>query len=147
MPNIRCILLDYNTLFRVLRGKDFDTPTPLCPVIFCPNPDRTQKSEFYDSTRTGPDWNILSPTQNCPVSDYNKPLNTTWNETITSYSMLIRAHCTYSIWACEAWFPFNSILSQKFSEKIYDTLVKNTPTRTELKSLSPTRPDPTRKYS
>ena len=28
---------------RVLRGKVFGTPTPYCPVIFCPDPDRTEK--------------------------------------------------------------------------------------------------------
>ena len=38
-------------------------------------------------------------------------------------------------------FHFNSILSSKFLEKIYDTLVKNTPTWTEQKALSPTRPE------
>ena len=34
----------YNsTCSRVLRGKVFGTPTPYCPVIFCPDPDRTEK--------------------------------------------------------------------------------------------------------
>ena len=28
---------------RVLRGKVFGTPTPNCPVIFCPDSDRTEK--------------------------------------------------------------------------------------------------------
>ena len=28
---------------RVLRGKVFGTPTPYCPVIFFPDPDRTEK--------------------------------------------------------------------------------------------------------
>ena len=35
----------------------------------------------------------------------------------------------------------NSTLFSKFSEKIWDTPVKNTPTRTGPKSLSPTRPE------
>ena len=38
------------------------------------------------------------------------------------------------------WRRFNSTLFLKFFEKMYDTLVKNTPTRTGPKSFSP---DPT----
>ena len=47
--------------------------------------------------------------------------------------ILIRVLCTYSVWECEAWFPFNSTLSLKFWQKymIPDKTYPN-PNQTEI---------------
>ena len=54
---------------------NFMAPTPNRSDYILPGPDRTET--------------FLSPIRNYTVSDYNKPMNTTWNEAITSYNMLI----------------------------------------------------------
>ena len=89
--------------------------------------------------RSRPDRNILSSTKNYPVSDYNKPVNTTRNEAITSYNMLIIVLYFLYLLRLGMRGMVNSTLFLKFSEKIYDTPVKNSPTWIRPKSLSPTR--------
>ena len=58
---------------RVLRGKVFGTPTLYCPVIFCPDPDRTEKivnlwpqlrADPIIFPQTGQHRNNLASTQN-----------------------------------------------------------------------------------
>ena len=101
----------------------FPRPGPNPKKVNFMAPTRTDPIIFY-SIWTGPC--ILSSTRNYPISDCNKPVNTTRNEPITSYNMLICVfHLTFEI-------P---------RRKIHDTPVKNTPTRTGSKSSSPTRPE------
>ena len=47
---------------RVLRGKVFGTPTPYCPVNFCPDPNRTEKIvNFMAPTPDRPDYIFPGP--------------------------------------------------------------------------------------
>ena len=92
------------------------------------------------SSRTGL-WYFMNPEIN-PFLDYNRLVNTTGNEAITAYDMLMSVMCAMYLLSLEAWLPFNSTLSPKFSENIHDTMVKKYLTCTGLKSLCPTGPAP-----
>ena len=106
-------------------------------------PDQPDYMVFYQD-RTILGYFIINP--NYPVTDFNKLVNMTWNE-LTSCNMLISV--LYSLYGtnfmgeCEAWFPFNSTLSPKYSKNKYKWYSgKNTPIWTGPKCLSLTRPNP-----
>ena len=98
------------------------------PIIFYPIPTRPKHFVI------NPKLPVFGLQQNC---EYDQK----WTNNILKYANQCPC-CIYSGWGWEAWFLFNSTLFSKFLEKIYDTLVRNTPTRPGPKSLSPTWPNP-----
>ena len=68
---------------------NFTAPTPDPPDYILLWPNRTET--FYHNPET-------------PSFGLQKPMNSTWNESITSHNMVIRV--LYSVWEWGAWFSF-----------------------------------------
>ena len=124
-------------------GQDFWHPDPVMPHDILPRPGPNPKKVnfmaptwtnpiIFQPIRTGSKHIIIN--SKLDRFGYSKPVNMTRNENITSYNMLLSV--LYQL--CLLTLGMRYIYFRNSLEKIYNTPVKNTPTRTGPKAFFPT---------